>query len=230
MPPHSRNWREWLCPKLGLRRNQRKRTTENQSIGNDHNNKERKDSVDLQQQQCFEENSIDDHGTSNIVHVQPPSDQQTPNSPESDVDPNSLWTRSHKKDDAGQDSPASKHNSIWNKAYANLQNNPSRRVYKERYETLMPEVFPDKSIAGEISQEDDRLQFVSEQGLLRVQGISKVTGKLKDVTGVIDNLETLFGITLKNIPQTALPWAIVSSSLQVCCYFADLASKYLMLK
>lgn len=146
------------------------------------------------------------------------------------MDPNSLWTRSNKKNDVEQNSPASKHNFIWNKAYANLQNNPSRRVYKERYEALMPGVFPDKSIAGEISQEDDRLQFISEQGLLKVQGISKVTGKLKDVAGVIDNLETLFGITLKNIPQTALPWAIVSSSLQVCCYFADLASKYLMLK
>ncbi|KAJ5351755.1 WD40 repeat-like protein [Penicillium brevicompactum] len=220
MPPPSRNWREWLCPKLGLRRNQRKRTTENHPIENDHNSEERKDSVDLQQP-CFGEISIDDHGTSNIVHGQPPSDQQTPNSPDIDVDPNSLWTRNHKKNDAKQDSPASKHNSIWNKAYANLQNNPSRRVYRERYETLMPEVFPDQSIAGEISQKDDRLQFISEQGLLKVQGISKVTGKLKDVAGVIENLETLFGITLKNIPQTALPWAVVSSSLQMLVTAVD---------
>ncbi|KAJ5332747.1 WD40 repeat-like protein [Penicillium brevicompactum] len=171
------------------------------------------------------EHSACSHNSSGMMfaflHGQPPSDQQTPNSPETDVDPNSLWTRSNKKNDVEQNSPASKHNFIWNKAYANLQNNPSRRVYKERYEALMPGVFPDKSIAGEISQEDDRLQFISEQGLLKVQGISKVTGKLKDVAGVIDNLETLFGITLKNIPQTALPWAIVSSSLQMLVTAVD---------
>ncbi|XRM43127.1 hypothetical protein ABZX51_006329 [Aspergillus tubingensis] len=120
------------------------------------------------------------------------------------------------------------HNALWNKAYSNLKQDPKKAKYVEAYERLVLAVFLDTPISDEAGEGDrkkpddprsnlgeERMKAIVAKGLARVEGSKKVMEKINDVSGVFTEVKAFLDIPLKNIPQTALPWAVISSTVDI---------------
>ncbi|KAJ5087736.1 WD40 repeat-like protein [Penicillium angulare] len=119
------------------------------------------------------------------------------------------------------------HNALWNQAYLNLKKDPKTSKYTEEYEKVLATVFlqshppqsaaepgKDSSASKEQLDESD-FRLIIERGLERIKRSKAIVNKSSKVNAVIAPIRSILDIPLKNLAQTALPWAIVSSSLDL---------------
>ncbi|RDK38749.1 WD40 repeat-like protein [Aspergillus phoenicis ATCC 13157] len=115
------------------------------------------------------------------------------------------------------------HNALWNEAYNNLKQDLKKAKYVEAYEKLVLAVFletPISDAAGEGNGSrtdlgEERMKAVVAKGLERIKDSKKVMETVDNVSGVLTQVKAFLDIPLKNIPQTALPWAVISSTFDV---------------
>ncbi|PWY93076.1 WD40 repeat-like protein [Aspergillus sclerotioniger CBS 115572] len=114
------------------------------------------------------------------------------------------------------------HDVIWRTAYDNLRSDDKKGVYVAKYEEIISMVFSEDSrgkdappsLIDGTSLGDSRLRYLVDKGLQNVKSSKQASDKLNNVVDIIERVEALIGIPLKNVSQTALPWAVVSSSLE----------------
>ncbi|KAI2981556.1 WD40 repeat-like protein [Aspergillus niger CBS 101883] len=115
------------------------------------------------------------------------------------------------------------HNALWNEAYNNLKQDLKKAKYVEAYEKLVLAVFletPMSDAAGEGSGSrtdlgEERMKAVVAKGLERIEDSKKVMETVDNVSGVLTQVKAFLDIPLKNAPQTALPWAVISSTFDI---------------
>ncbi|KNG86560.1 NACHT and WD40 domain protein [Aspergillus nomiae NRRL 13137] len=122
------------------------------------------------------------------------------------------------------------HEDLWNRAYKELKADPGKEKYIKAYEQLVSDIFlgrPTNSSAcaepihGPRRDTDnapwtaDQLQHIIQKGLERVNASQKRIDSTSEVFGVVQNLKPIFNAVLNNTPHTALPWAIISSAIDV---------------
>lgn len=132
-------------------------------------------------------------------------------------------------ENSDDEDPATFHIRIWHKAYDNLKQDPKTSKYTHQYERLLSTTFlgkpgqPSSTAEGAqndtyisaVSSDEDKLKAIIERGKEKVETSRRlIEGSLK-IKSAIDPVKEIMDIALKNVPQTALPWAIVSSSLEV---------------
>ncbi|PYH98948.1 hypothetical protein BO71DRAFT_479868 [Aspergillus ellipticus CBS 707.79] len=95
--------------------------------------------------------------------------------------------------------------------------------YVNWYEKLVSAVFLGTPIANNDDREDgqhshlgeEQMKTIVAKGLERVEGFKDGVEKSNDVFKVITTMRTILDIPLQNIPQTTLPWAVISPSLDI---------------
>ncbi|KAB8207967.1 hypothetical protein BDV34DRAFT_223163 [Aspergillus parasiticus] len=122
------------------------------------------------------------------------------------------------------------HEDLWNRAYRELKEDPVKEKYMKAYEQLVSDRFLRQPTNGAARAEpvhegksdtdntpwtEDQLQNIIQKGLERVHANQKRIDSASEVFGVVQNLKPIFNAVLSNTPHTALPWAIVSSALDI---------------
>ena len=117
------------------------------------------------------------------------------------------------------------HKALWDKAYSNLKNDSEKAEYVSRYEELLTKVFLNQPTTeeavgtNESSQHlgEKQMKKVVEEGLARIEKYKKAIEHSESTINVIKQVKSILDIPLKNVSQTALPWAVISSSVDVSC-------------
>ncbi|GAT23257.1 NACHT and WD40 domain protein [Aspergillus luchuensis] len=115
------------------------------------------------------------------------------------------------------------HKALWDKAYNNLKNDPAKKEYVSRYEDLLQRVFLSQYTAekvvetNESSQHlgEEQMKKVVEERLSRIEKYKKAIEHSESTINVIKQVKSILDIPLKNVSQTALPWAVISSSVDI---------------
>ncbi|PWY84057.1 NACHT and WD40 domain protein [Aspergillus eucalypticola CBS 122712] len=115
------------------------------------------------------------------------------------------------------------HKALWDKAYSNLKNDPEKAEYVSGYEELLAKVFLNQSTAekavrtNESSQHlgEEQMKKVVEEGLARIEKYKRAIEHSESTVNVIKQVKAILDIPLKNVSQTALPWAVISSSVDI---------------
>ncbi|PYH67712.1 Pfs, NACHT and WD domain protein [Aspergillus vadensis CBS 113365] len=115
------------------------------------------------------------------------------------------------------------HNTLWNKAYNNLMQDPKKAKYVQAYEKLVLAVFletPIFDVAGEgisprLDLGEERMRAIVARALERVEDNKNVIETMNDVSGVLTQVKAFLDIPLQSIPQTALPWAVICSTIDI---------------
>ncbi|KAH8423671.1 uncharacterized protein LDX57_001428 [Aspergillus melleus] len=125
------------------------------------------------------------------------------------------------------ESPAAIHNDLWYRAYNSLKEDPERLRYIEEYEKLLSTLSEDglvqtstpdngnDPIPPAISLDESRLRLVIEKGLEKTERSKTLIEKSNKVKDAIAPIREILNIPMKNLDQTALPWAVVTSSLDI---------------
>ncbi|KAK1140895.1 hypothetical protein N8T08_009768 [Aspergillus melleus] len=125
------------------------------------------------------------------------------------------------------ESPAAIHNDLWYRAYNSVKEDPERLRYIEEYEKLLSTLSgdglvqtptPDNGndpIPPAISLDESRLRLVIEKGLEKIEKSKTLIEKSNKVKDAIAPIREILNIPMKNLDQTALPWAIATSSLDI---------------
>ncbi|XHG09812.1 hypothetical protein AWENTII_012852 [Aspergillus wentii] len=117
------------------------------------------------------------------------------------------------------------HNALWYTAYKNLKNDQSKKKYVEAYEQLVAErflrqssgkvPFPDPDAGQPLSAQEEQMRMIIKEGLEKIKKPKAVVEKSEEVLRVMKPLMAIVEIPLKNTPQTSLPWAVISSTLDI---------------
>ncbi|RAH57407.1 Pfs, NACHT and WD domain protein [Aspergillus piperis CBS 112811] len=115
------------------------------------------------------------------------------------------------------------HNTLWNKAYNKISQDPKKAKYLQAYEKLVLAVFletPISDAAGEgisprLDLEEERMRAIVARALKRIEDNKNVMETMNDVSGVLTQVKAFLDIPLQSIPQTALPWAVISSTIDI---------------
>ncbi|BCS04515.1 uncharacterized protein AKAW2_80316A [Aspergillus luchuensis] len=115
------------------------------------------------------------------------------------------------------------HNTLWNKAYNKISQDPKKAKYLQAYEKLVLAVFletPISDAAGEgisprLDLEEERMRAIVARALKRIGDNKNVMETMNDVSGVLTQVKAFLDIPLQSIPQTALPWAVISSTIDI---------------
>lgn len=109
---------------------------------------------------------------------------------------------------------ASIHKALWEKAYSSLKSDKKKAEYVITYEELLSTVLLNQNMADQGFGEDQMKEVIA-LGLKKIEkykeAIDYSEGKLEAVKAI----KSIIGIPLSNIPQIALPWAIISSTIDV---------------
>lgn len=110
------------------------------------------------------------------------------------------------------------HNTLWNEAYDAIRSDKEKAKYLDLYEKIVARRFLDDENDGVHRDRDEREKQMKEMvklGLERVQKAKRFTEKYESVFDFTKPFKAILDIPLKSIPQTALPWAVISSTLDV---------------
>ncbi|OJI85059.1 hypothetical protein ASPTUDRAFT_74533 [Aspergillus tubingensis CBS 134.48] len=115
------------------------------------------------------------------------------------------------------------HKSLWDKAYSNLKNDTEKAEYVSRYEELLTKVFLNQFTAEKAVETrepyqnlgEEQMKKVIEEGLARIEKYKKAIEHSESTVNIIKQVKAILDIPLKNISQTALPWAVISSSVDI---------------
>jgi N-terminal domain of NWD NACHT-NTPase len=72
-----------------------------------------------------------------------------------------------------------------------------------------------KTLAQDASSREEQLKLIVKMGLDKIQKAKKVTEGYEKFFNLVEPFESVIGAELSSVPQVALPWAIVSASLDV---------------
>ncbi|PWY84842.1 hypothetical protein BO70DRAFT_428442 [Aspergillus heteromorphus CBS 117.55] len=130
--------------------------------------------------------------------------------------------------------PTSIHNALWEKAYENLKKDSKTAEYMNEYEDIDSRDFLEESIDDTTSSRqangrlpgDKRLRSIIEKGLHKVETKKRASERFSNVSNIIQHLKAFVDIPLTNIPQTALPWAVVSSTLEILIQAGELIDTF----
>ncbi|GAM41446.1 hypothetical protein TCE0_042r14574 [Talaromyces pinophilus] len=109
---------------------------------------------------------------------------------------------------------ASIHKALWEKAYSNLRSDKKKREYVTTYEQLLSTVLLNQKIADQGLGEDQMTEIIA-QGLKKIEKYKKAIDYSEDKLEAVKAIKSIIEIPLSNIPQTALPWAIISSTIDI---------------
>ncbi|GAB1195587.1 hypothetical protein APSETT444_004848 [Aspergillus pseudonomiae] len=159
--------------------------------------------------------------------------------PSQGISPNSTHTNQTEQRASQRISPIdndnnrkliSVHEDLWNRAYKELKADPGKEKYIKAYEQLVSDIFLGRPTNSSACAEpihgprrdtdntpwtEDQLQHIIQKGLERVNASQKRIDSTSEVFGVVQNLKPIFNAVLGNTPHTALPWAIVSSTIDI---------------
>ena len=123
--------------------------------------------------------------------------------------------------DAQSKSPI--HDALWFKAYTNLREDKDRVKYVEAYEQLVSERFVKQSameapfprVDQALPAYEDQMKEIIKESLKKVEKYKTALERTDNILGIVKSLKSILDTHLRNIPQTSLPWAVVSSTLDV---------------
>ncbi|KUL91511.1 hypothetical protein ZTR_01592 [Talaromyces verruculosus] len=109
---------------------------------------------------------------------------------------------------------ASIHKALWEKAYSNLRSDKKKVEYVTTYEQLLSTVLLNQKIADQGLGEDQMKEIIAH-GLKKIEKYKKAVDYSEDKLEAVKAIKSIIEIPLSNIPQTALPWAIISSTIDI---------------
>lgn len=112
---------------------------------------------------------------------------------------------------------ASIHKALWEKAYSNLKSDKNKAEYVTTYEKLLSTVLLNQKTADQALGEDQMKEIIA-QGLKKIEKYKKAIDYSDDKLEAVKAIKSIIEIPLSNIPQTALPWAIISSTIDVSAF------------
>ncbi|CAI7631092.1 unnamed protein product [Penicillium glandicola] len=104
------------------------------------------------------------------------------------------------------------HKALWEKAYHGLKSVQSKAKYVTRYEEILSTVILGEREAGQDLGEE-RMKEIVARGLEKIEK-SKLGLSEKNLR-VVMAVKSMLDMPLQKIPQAALPWAIISSSVDI---------------
>ncbi|KAJ5609893.1 NACHT and WD40 domain protein [Penicillium herquei] len=108
------------------------------------------------------------------------------------------------------------HKELWEKAYSELKNNKDKAKYVLEYENLISTVLlGSTSSDGGWDFGEEEMNKLCELGLSKIEKYKHAVEQSESTQRAIDCIKTIIDIPLKNIPQTTLPWAVVSSTVDI---------------
>ncbi|PLB50904.1 hypothetical protein P170DRAFT_356241 [Aspergillus steynii IBT 23096] len=114
------------------------------------------------------------------------------------------------------------HEEIWRKAYQQLKQDSKQKKYVEIYEQLIAETFSGEGTEhlasathGSVSPGEVQLSTVIEKGQEKIKKYKRFIDSSSDIVTAIMPVKAILDIPLKNVPQTSLPWAVISSSIDI---------------
>ncbi|PLB43320.1 hypothetical protein P170DRAFT_369815 [Aspergillus steynii IBT 23096] len=115
------------------------------------------------------------------------------------------------------------HNALWNEAYEAIKNDKEKAKYLDSYERIAARLYLGHDGENGLHQNRDvrerQMKEMVRRGLERVQKAKRFTERYESVFDFTRPFKAILDAPLKNIPQTALPWGVVSSSLDVGILF-----------
>jgi hypothetical protein len=127
-------------------------------------------------------------------------------------------------------SPTFTHNTLWDEAYKSLKEDKEKAEFVEAYEKILFRVFlkettldttspsdqnGENAIAQDPPSREKRMKQIVEKGLEKIEKAKNATEVWEKTFNVVTPFKAVLDAGLKNVPQAALPWAVVSSSLDV---------------
>ncbi|KAJ6133577.1 WD40 repeat-like protein [Penicillium samsonianum] len=112
---------------------------------------------------------------------------------------------------------ASIHKALWDKAYSNLMNDKDKAKYMTKYEELLSTMFHIKDLQGESVPNlgEHQMNQIVTAGLEKIEKYKNALDHSEGTIKTIEAVKAILDIPLKNIPQAALPWAIISSTVEI---------------
>ncbi|PLB45998.1 hypothetical protein P170DRAFT_467173 [Aspergillus steynii IBT 23096] len=104
------------------------------------------------------------------------------------------------------------HATLWKNAYDNLKTDPEKEKYVRKYEELLVNYLT-KSSSNTFGEK--QMEEIVAGGLEKIDKYKKIIVRSDSTIRVIKQIKEILGIPLKNIPQTTLPWAVISSTVDI---------------
>ncbi|PWY75304.1 WD40 repeat-like protein [Aspergillus sclerotioniger CBS 115572] len=106
------------------------------------------------------------------------------------------------------------HKALWEKAYSDLKSDKKKAKYMEKYEELLSTVFLGRDEVNQGLGEEQMKELVA-LGLEKVERYKAAGELLGSKLEVVTAIKNILDIPMTKITHTALPWAIISSSVDV---------------
>ncbi|PLB48369.1 hypothetical protein P170DRAFT_427455 [Aspergillus steynii IBT 23096] len=115
------------------------------------------------------------------------------------------------------------HETLWLQAYRNVKDDPEKGKYVQIYEPLLAEYLRKNSDTGTLHSvsgapsdvQEKRLNDMISDGLKRIENFKTGVEKCEKVIGAMKPLKTFLDGPLKKVPLAALPWAVISSTIDL---------------
>lgn len=146
-------------------------------------------------------------------------------------DGNSNRSTEVHQETTGVTSPAtSSHMDMWDEAYGRLKVKKDTAEFVEAYEKIISRLFPTEMALQEGSPEgrsgenavashpplrEQQMKRIVEKGLQRIEKAKDATEIYGKIFESLKPFKAVLDVGLKNAPEVALPWAVVSSTLDV---------------
>lgn len=108
---------------------------------------------------------------------------------------------------------ASIHKVLWETAYNNLKSDRNKKEYVTTYEELLSTNLLNGQGLGE-----EQMKEIIALGLKKIEKYKEAIDHSEGKLEIAKAIKSILDIPLSNIPQTFLPWAIISSSVDVSAF------------
>jgi hypothetical protein len=126
-------------------------------------------------------------------------------------------------------SPTFTHNTLWDDAYNSLKEDKEKAKFVEAYEKILSRLFlkettletsssdqnGENAIAQDPPSREKQMKHIVEKGLEKIEKAKNATEVYEKIFEFVTPFKAVLDAGLRNVPQAALPWAVVSSSLDV---------------
>lgn len=121
------------------------------------------------------------------------------------------------------------HADLWVEAYQKLQTEPESAKWVDAYEKILYRFYIEpnadnktvhnndesKTLAQEPSAREAQLKLIVERGLQKIEKAKGITDKYGKFMNIAKSFKSIIDVAVENVPHAALPWAVVSASLNV---------------
>jgi hypothetical protein len=146
-------------------------------------------------------------------------------------DGNSDHSTEVHQETTGVTSPATpSHTDMWDEAYGRLKVKKDTAEFVDAYEKIISRLFPtemalqasssegqskENAVASHPPLREQQMKRIVEKGLQRIEKAKDATEIYGKIFESLKPFRAVLDAGLKNVPQVALPWAVVSSTLDV---------------